>query len=88
MFCKNGYLFKFVDQVCEKFINQEPQEDNSVSTQYSAESERVPFCLLKVPYYGKSSHGFAKDMKKLIEDNFKVEVRVVFTTCKTGSFSA
>ena len=47
MFFTNGYSFKFFDQVCEKFMNQEPQKDKSVSTQDSAESESVPFCLLK-----------------------------------------
>ena len=39
-----------------------------------------------MPYYGKSSVDFAKQLVQLIENKFTVKIRVVFTTCKVRSF--
>ena len=85
MFTRNGYSHRFFDVVCEKFLKPKPLVDDSASAE-SAQLEDVPFCLFKVPFYGRSSSGFAKEFKKLIENNFKVNLRVVYTTHKVGSF--
>ena len=61
-----------------------PLAEDSILSESEA-AEAIPFCLFKVPYYGKSSGMFAKTFKQLVEDNFKVDLRVIFTTNKVGS---
>ena len=84
MFTRNGYTHSFFDLVCDKFMQPKPLADNSILSEPEA-AEAIPFCLFKVPYYGKSSGMFAKTFKQLVEDNFKVDLRVIFTTNKVGS---
>ena len=79
MFTRNGYSHRFFDAVYDKFQQPKPLDDVSELLE-SEESERIPFCLFKVPFYGRSSRGFAKEFKTLVETHFKVDLRVVYTT--------
>ena len=85
MFTRNGYSHRFFDAVCDKFQKPKPLDDVSELLE-SEESERIPFCLFKVPFYGRSSRGFAKEFKTLVETRFEVDLRVVYTTRKVGSY--
>ena len=83
MFSLNGYSFRYFDDVVDRFMNPKSKDLSSLD---SDDSEATPFCILKVPYYGKSSVDFAKQLVQLIENKFTVKIRVVFTTCKVRSF--
>ena len=87
MFTLNGYSSKFFTTIYNDFMNPKPCDDSDILDSDSEDgSENTPICLLRVPYYGKSSRGFAKDLSELIESNFEVKIRVVYTTFKVGSF--
>ena len=85
MFTRNGYSHRFFDSVYDNFLKPKPLDDVSESPE-SEESEHIPFCLFKVPFYGRSSCGFAKEFKTLVENHFKVDLRIVYTTRKVGSY--
>ena len=89
MFTLNGYSSKFFTTIYNDFMNPKPCDDSNILDSDSEDgSENTPFCLLRVPYYGKSSRGFAKDLSELIESNFEVKIRVVYQGIIQVNFKA
>ena len=85
MFSRNGYSYTFFDGVVERFLNP-PSKSNESNTDDEDSCDSVPVSILKVPFYGKASLNFARDIVKLIKQNFNVEIRVVYTTYKVGRY--
>ena len=44
------------------------------------------YCVLKIPYIGKPSIMFKKDLIKAFKVFFGIEMRAVYNTCQLGSF--
>ena len=61
MFCNNGYPNYFFDKVFYQFMNS--RQTNLNQTQPTNKKENI---TVEIPYVGKQSHIFAKDISKLI----------------------
>ena len=81
IFYKNGYPNNFFNNVLDKFMNRSILDESSDSSDTQRQC-----VLLKLPFVGEASYDLSKRLKCLIGDAFNVNVRVVFTTCKIGSY--
>ena len=84
MFIANTYPVKFTDNVINVFYRKSEasnETDPSVS-----DEDQPPYILLRVPYFGKCSVKFARNLTKIICNNFNVQVRVVYSTFKVKSY--
>ena len=85
IFVNNAYPSSFFDNVLNRFLaslGTVPQKDDSDS---DAGSERA-FVYLSVVYVGGPSHTLGKRLASLIRDKHGVEIKVVFSTFKVGSY--
>ena len=80
----NGYPHFLFQMVLKKFTLSKTADDAGERTALS-ESDN-DFVIFKVPFLGKFSTEFGKKMSALITEKFKIDVRIVFTTSKIGSF--
>ena len=84
MFIANAYPVKFIDNVINVFYRK---SEASSETDLSVSCEdQPPYILLRVPYFGKCSVKFARNLTKIICNNFDVQVRVVYSTFKVKSY--
>ena len=82
MFAANSYPLKFIDNVINSFLcNTDTTDDASVSAE-----DDLPTVLLRVPFLGKSSVRFGRDLTNIISQKFNVRVRVVYSTLKLQSY--
>ena len=77
LFSKNGYSTLFFNRILEKFLNQ----NNGASNQdlNSSKSQERQF-LLTVPYLGKLSITFFKNIRVLIKSKLDIEITPIFKT--------
>lgn len=79
LFNSNGYSNWFIDKTIKKFKDR----GNLPNT----EKEKKDFLFnIGIPYFGKVSNNFAKQLSNLIKKNFKVDINVYYKTIKTGSY--
>ena len=80
MFIANTYPVKFIDNVINVFYRKSEasnETDPSVS-----DEDQPPYILLRFPYFDKCSVKFARNLTKIICNNFNVQVRVVYSDFK------
>ena len=85
MFIANAYPEKFIDNIINVFYrncNLAPERNNMSL----CDEEQLPFVLLRVPYFGKCSVRFSRNLTKIICNKFNVNVRVVYSTFKLKSY--
>ena len=88
MFIDNSYPASFFDSVLNKFLrkfNTSTSTDNSVSDDDNTD-DNLPYVILRIPYLGKCSVDFAKNVSSCISRNFPVNVRTVYSTFKVKSY--
>ena len=66
----------------EAFISK----NNSNKDEQTYERINDQKLFLKVPFIGKSSVNFSRKISGLIKNKFKLDVNVLYDTCKIGSF--
>ena len=83
LFSKNGYPTSFFNQILENFLNQ----NNGASNQdlNSSKSQERKF-FLTVPYLGKPSTTFLKNIRVLIKSKLDIEITLIFKTTKISSY--
>ena len=81
MFCNNGYPNYFFDKVFYQFMNS--RQTNLNQTQPTNKKENI---TVEIPYVGKQSHIFAKDISKLIWKFSAVHLTPIYKTCKVGNY--
>ena len=81
MFSKNGYPSTVFNKTVDKFLSSRDRPQES-----SVETENDQKLFLKVPFIGKSSVNFSRKISGLIKNKFKLDVNVLYDTCKIGSF--
>ena len=79
MFYDNGYTTDIFNKVLQKFLRSR-EEPNATPEN---EPERL---VLKVPYIGKFSVDFQKQISKIVDSKFHVKLSPVYTSCKVGDF--
>ena len=84
MFIANAYPVKFIDNVINVFYRKSEASNETVSS--VSDENQPPYILLRVPYFGKCSVKFARNLTKIICNNFNVQVRVVYSTFKVKSY--
>ena len=88
IFQKNGYPKEFVDTTVLEYNNKlarkERQEDNSAPSDTIEAEEKTSTTLMKVPYLGKSSLLFSRQIRKLIKRQHDQDIRVVYNTTKVA----
>ena len=83
MFLKNAYPASFFDKTYKRF--SEKIENTQVLNTDAGEEN--PFKLnLSIPYIGKQSVKFGQKISALVTDKFDIDINLVYTTCKVGSF--
>ena len=85
MFIANAYPVSFFDNVLHKFLWRN-NVDPSKPAPEEVEDEDAPFVIFRVPYFGKCSVDFARNISNVISHNFSVRVRVVYSTFKVKSY--
>ena len=81
MFIANSYPVKFIDNVIYTFLhNSGTTDDESVCV------EDLPTVLLYVPFFGRSSVRFGRNLTNIITEKFNVRVKVVYSTFKLKSY--
>ena len=83
MFCNNGYPNNFFDKVFYQFINTRKTNLNQTQRTNKKEKETI---TVEIPYVGKQSHIFAKDISKLIWKFSAVHSTPVYKTYKVGNY--
>ena len=83
MFCNNGYPNYFFDEVLYQFMNS--RQTNLNQTQPTNKKEKETNTV-EIPYVGKQSHIFAKDISKLIWKFSAVHLTSIYKTSKVGNY--
>ena len=83
MFCNNGYQNYFFDKVFHQFMNSRQTNLNQTQPTNKKEKEII---TVEIPYVGKQSHIFAKDISKLIWKFSAVHLTPIYKTCKVGNY--
>ena len=84
IFISNAYPASFFDNVSRRFLQS--LGDSQVDTASETTCSEGPCVYLRVVYVGGPSHTFGKRLGALIRDKYGVEVKVVFSTFKVGSY--
>ena len=81
MFSRNGYTFAYFNKVLSNFLSKMdiPKVDRP-----DTDTEYAP--IFKVPFVGKASILFQKEICKLIFQKFGIKIRAVYSSCKVGDF--
>jgi len=83
MFSGNGYPSSLFNKTVDRFLsNRNPNDMSSDDNDDDTDTK----LLLKVPFVGNSSVNFGKKISALIKDKFKLDVTVIYETCKVGDF--
>jgi len=82
MFIANSYPVKFIDNVINNFLCK----TNTLNVDSNCSEEDLPTVLLSVPFFGKSSVRFGRNLTAIISNKFNVRVRVVYSTFKLKSY--
>ena len=82
MFIANSYPVKFIDNVIHKFL----RNTNTLDKDSICSDEDLPTVLLSVPFFGKTSVRFGRNLTTIISNKFNVRVRVVYSTFKLKSY--
>ena len=82
MFCNNGYPNYFYDEILYQFMNSRQTNLNLTQPTNKKEKENI---TVEIPYVGKQSHIFAKDISKLIWKFSAVHLTPIYKTCKVGN---
>ena len=83
MFINNRYPNYFFDKVLYQFINRRKTNLNQRQPTNNKEKETV---AVEIPYVGKQSDIFAKDISKLIWKFSAVHLTPIYKTCKVGNY--
>ena len=83
IFISNSYPSSFFDSVVNRFLVSLGRSQQQVDSDSCSEPA---FVYLRVVYVGGPSHSFGKRLASLIRDRHGVEIKVVFSTCKVGSY--
>ena len=83
MFVANSYPVKFVDNVINTFLRN---INTSTADHSLCVDEDRPTVLLYVPFFGKSSVRFSRNLTNIICKKINVRVRVVYSTFKLKSY--
>ena len=87
MFIANSYPVKFIDNVIDTFLCKLNSNDTTDTDDGSElAQEEPPTVLLFVPFFGKSSVRFGRNLTSIISEKFNVRVKVVYSTFKVKSF--
>ena len=82
MFIKNAYPTRFFNSIVNKFLCKSSVDVSDVSDS----SETSEFAILKLPYFGLITEKFGRSISTVIKNKFDIEVRVVYSTFKVGSY--
>ena len=83
MFLKNAYPASFFDKIYKRFS---AKLESSEVLNTDAGEENVFKLNLSIPYIGKQSVKFGQKISALVTDRFDIDVNLVYTTCKVGTF--
>ena len=83
MFCNNGYPNYFFNKVFYQFMNSRQTNLNQTQPTNKKEKENI---TVEIPYVGKQSHIFAKDILKLIWKFSAMHLTPICKTCKVGNY--
>ena len=87
MFISNSYPSKFFDSIVNRFQRSLGSTSEVAASDVSSASLEEEKCVfLRVVYLGDPSRTLGKRLAALIRDRFGVEVKVVYTTFKVGSY--
>jgi hypothetical protein len=82
MFIKNAYPASFFDKIYKRFLDK---IENTQVLNTDAGEEKFKFNL-SIPYIGKQSVKFGQKISALVTDKFDIDINLVYTTTKVGSF--
>ena len=85
IFISNSYPASFFDNVVNRFLASLGASQQQADSGSDSCSE-TPFVYLQVVYVGGPSHTFGKRLAALIHDKHGIEIKVVFSTFKVGSY--
>ena len=80
MFLRNSYSARFFDKRLENFLNS-----TNTPTPIAEDNQNFKYNL-HVPFIGKPSYAFSKQVSALLGAQFDIDVNVVYNTLKVGSF--
>ena len=76
MFINNCYPSRFFDFTVDRVLN--PRTFSTSDT----DSVNSRYAILRVPYYGKESIKFAKQLSSIISKKFDIDIKIVYSTFK------
>ena len=82
MFIKNAYPASFFDKTYKRFLDK---IENTQVLNTDAGEENFKFNL-SIPYIGKQSETFGRKISALVTEKFDIDINLVYTTAKVGSF--
>ena len=86
MFIANSYPVKFIDNVIDTFLCKLNSNDTTDTDDGSElAQEDPPTVLLFVPFFGKCSVRFGRNLTSIISEKFNIRVKVVYSTFKVKS---
>ena len=83
MFLKNAYPASFFDKTYKRFLEK---IENTQVLNTDAGDENTFKLNLTIPYIGKQSVRFGKKISAIVTDRFDIDINLVYSTSKVGSF--
>ena len=80
MFINNCYPSRFFDFTVDRVLN--PRTFSTSDT----DSVNSRYAILRVPYYGKESIKFAKQLSSIISKKFDIDIKIVYSTFKIKNY--
>jgi hypothetical protein len=87
MFSKNSYPSRFFDFILNRFISRQSSDQHEIDSEEEIiDLDKPDTILLNVPYFGKCSEKFGKKLSAIFENKFGLNVVIVYSTFKIGSY--
>ena len=83
VFSQNSYSLTIFNSVYEQFMSK---KDNAQPKNEEDDEENQARAIIKVPYFGKCSMVFVKDLCSVIENTFSLKINASYTSVKLQSF--
>ena len=83
MFVANSYPIQFINNVIDAFFRK---TNTTIDDDLTPAEDSSPIVILRVPFFGKTSVRFGRNLTNIICNKFNVRVRVVYSTFKLQSY--
>ena len=88
IFIKNGYVSSYINRLVKQFLLKKDSASgiNNVSDNSDDDDDNVRRYILVIPFVGKPSLVFKKQLIKIFKEGLDIDLRCVFNSCKVKTY--